>query len=310
MIIGSKFGSQELRKVVPGIVKWWNGYGGILDTTNQISKKWFVDRLKEFKKLKLDGFKFDGGEVNSLPLNYVFSKSELNPNYYSKYYVQLASEFPLSEVRVGYKSQRYPIFVRFLDRRSDWDSQGGLRSVLSAALTFSILGYSYMLPDMVGGNNYLKAPNKELYVRWTQLCVFLPSIQFSIPPWDFNKEVVAIVHEALNIRQNLSNYIYELAKNVSISGEPILRPLWWYWPTDEETFVVDAEFMLGDQFLIAPVLNPNIIKHAIYLPPGIWEEQWGERNTLNYTEGTFQHYTVDLHTICYFKLIKILPEKN
>lgn len=299
-----KVGSKE--QVAPGIVEWWNGQGGVLDTTNKAGKYWFLKRLEDFLKLNLDGFKFDGGEVTTLPAHHILKESVRNPNYYTYYYVELASQFALSEVRVGYKSQKFPVFVRLLDRRSDWDSQGGLRSVLSAALTFSILGYSFIIPDMVGGNHYIRQPNKELYVRWAQLCAFLPSIQFSIPPWQFNDEVVTIVRDVLEIRSNLSDYIYALATNVSITGEPIIRPLWWYWPKDPDAFVIDDEFMLGDKYLIAPVLNPNMISNAIFLPAGVWEEQWGEKKTINNTVGKFYHYQVDLSTVCYFKLLEFL----
>ena len=293
----------SLNKKQAGIVKWWNGMGVMLDTTNERAMNRFQDRLEGFQKLKIDGFKFDGGEFSALPLKYVYEVPQSNPSRYSYHYVKLASKFPLSEVRTGYKSQSFPVFVRLLDRGSYWNQQGGLRSVLNAALTLSIIGYPYILPDMVGGNQYTRDVTKELYVRWTQLCVFLPAIQFSIPPWDFDSEVVQLVHEALDIRRNLSSYIIDVATNVTKTGEPMLRPLWWYWPKVPETHVIDYEFMLGERYLIAPILKAKVVKHAVFLPPGRWVEQWGANpKTINST-GKVYHYSVNLHTICYFKLI-------
>ena len=306
-IAGLDYWMKVGEKDVPGITKWWNGMGGILDTTNEKARKWFQKRLTEFQKVRIDGFKFDCGEMNYLPLNYNFTNKQPNPNYYSKYYVILASQFPLSEVRVAYKTQRYPVFVRILDRSSAWRTENGLQSVLNAVLTFSILGYPYVLPDMVGGNAYIAKPSKELYVRWAQLSAFLPGVQFSIPPWDYDKETVNIVKQALNIRKQLFPVMYKTANESQYTGAPIIRPLWWYWPDDHETFIIDTEFMLGDEYLIAPVLHQNIMSHAIYLPAGVWQEQWNQRNVLNMTVGAFQHYNVTLWDICYFRSIKKFP---
>lgn len=297
-----KFG----KKGAPGITKWWHGFATILDTTNENARTWFQNTLEGFKRLKIDGFKFDAGELNYLPQDYNFATPQPNPNYFTKLYVELASKFQqLGEVRSSYKCQKYGMFTRILDRASHWDTGNGLHSVLTAALTFSMIGYPYVLPDMVGGNEYFYKPNKELYVRWAQLSAFLPAIQFSKPPWDFDndKDVLVIVKEALAIRKNISEVMYTAAENAVITGEPIIRPLWWYWPVDHETFVVDTEFMLTEKFLVAPVMHLNIVWHTIYLPAGVWKEQWGEKSTINMTKGGYRGYNVTLRDVCYFELL-------
>ena len=292
-------------KKVPGITKWWDGMGGILDTTNKYAVEWFIKKLKDFQYLPIDGFKFDAGETDYLPYAYEFSEPQVNPNYFSKNYVELvAAKFKLAEVRVGYKSQRVPILVRLLDRTSVWETTNGLQSVLTATLTFGILGYPFVLPDMVGGNAYIVKPTKELYIRWAQLNAFLPSIQFSLPPWNYDNETVAIVKDALALRQNFSEIIYSLAVESVKTGEPIVRPLWWHWPTDHETFVIYTEFMLGKDYLIAPVLHRSVVSHTVYLPAGIWQEQWKDRKIINMSEGGLRYYNVSLRDICYFKLIR------
>lgn len=35
-------------------------------------------------------------------------------------------------------------------------------------------------------------PDKELYIRWLELSAFLPVMQFSIPPWAYDKEVGSV----------------------------------------------------------------------------------------------------------------------
>jgi hypothetical protein len=53
------------------------------------------------------------------------------------------------EVRCGYKSQKYPIFVRMADKESRWGYDNGLRTIIPTTLTFGILGYPFILPDMI-----------------------------------------------------------------------------------------------------------------------------------------------------------------
>lgn len=41
-----------------------------------------------------------------------------------------------------------------MDKDSVWDYQNGLKTIIPAALLFGILGYPFVLPDMIGGNGY------------------------------------------------------------------------------------------------------------------------------------------------------------
>lgn len=51
------------------------------------------------------------------------------------------------EVRVGSQTQDLPIFVRMLDKDSNWKiEENGLKSVLTSTLVMSILGYPFVLP--------------------------------------------------------------------------------------------------------------------------------------------------------------------
>lgn len=52
-----------------------------------------------------------------------------------------------------------------------------------------MVGYPLVLPDMIGGNGYDQTPTKELFICWMQANVFIPSLQYSYVPWDFDDEV-------------------------------------------------------------------------------------------------------------------------
>lgn len=67
------------------------------------------------------------------------------------------------------------------DKESRWGYDNGLKTIIPTALTFSILGYPFILPDMIGGNGYTYGenddieltetvlPDRELYIRWLQV---------------------------------------------------------------------------------------------------------------------------------------------
>jgi hypothetical protein len=50
---------------------------------------------------------------------------------------------------VGYRTQILPMFVRLIDKDSNWSNENGLKSLLPSIFNLSLLGYPFILPDMV-----------------------------------------------------------------------------------------------------------------------------------------------------------------
>ena len=135
----------------PLLTNWWDSLVSvILDTTNAKSCDWFVQNLEKVRQIGgIDSFKFDAGEVGWLPKSFVLLGARESPNEYSERYARMAARLgPMIEVRVGSRTQDLPVFVRMLDKDSKWGFDNGLKSVLTTALTFSILGYPFILPGL------------------------------------------------------------------------------------------------------------------------------------------------------------------
>ena len=49
--------------------------------------------------------------------------------------------------------------------------------------------------------------------------------------------------------------IQELDRNVTSSGVPTVRPLWWELTDDTAAVGVNTQFMLGPDYLVAPVIT-------------------------------------------------------
>ncbi|XP_009976351.1 PREDICTED: uncharacterized family 31 glucosidase KIAA1161-like, partial [Tauraco erythrolophus] len=231
----------------------------------------------------------------------------IHPSIWSRRYTEMAIPFyELAEVRVGYQSQNISCFFRIIDRDSIWGYELGLKSLIPTVLTISMLGYPFVLPDMIGGNflpnktdGAVEIPDRELYVRWPELSAFMPSMQFSIPPWLYDKEVVEIAQKFTELHESLvAPLLLELAGEVTDTGDPIIRPIWWISPHDEATHRIDSQFLIGDTLMVAPVLEMGKQERDIYLPAGKWRSYKGE--LFEKTPVLLTDYPVDLDEVAYF----------
>ena len=259
-----------------GYSVWWNGVGKYLDVTNPAANDWFRTNLQKLsREYGIDSFKFDAGEINWFPPGYGSHQNMMTPNEYPRKYAELCysvdTELRAQEVRVGVKTQHLPILVRMMDKQSSWDYYNGLKTLIPHTLVFGLIGYPFVLPDMVGGNAYNGFPSKTLYVRWMEANALLPCIQISIPPWHYDEEVVRISKKMLDLHESFSDVIIRLAKECKETGAPIIRPLWWIAPDDEVAQILDSEFLVGDDLLVAPVLEDGMFSRSIYLPKGKWK---------------------------------------
>lgn len=272
-----------------GVVRWRRGYAGLIDLTKQTTLDWFAKRLNDFsQQYSIDAFKFDAGESTYLPQ----CDLPLHPNTFAQSYVELASRFSWSEVQVGYNSQRFPMMVRLLDKDSTWGLDNGLHSVITSTLTLSILGYPFVLPDMVGGNLDQPASlvDAELFTRWVGLNAFLPVINFLNAPWQYGDEVLQYSRAMSSLHHQLfRDAIICLGRTFISTKEPIIRPLWWGWPLDARTYAINTQFLIGDVYLVSPALFEGQSECTVYLPAG--SGPWLDaRNASEYESGEFGSY--------------------
>jgi alpha-glucosidase (family GH31 glycosyl hydrolase) len=259
----------------PYLVEWWQGRGGLLDVTNSSALEWFFERLTSLQlESGLDGFKFDAGEACFLPSDAV-THQKIHPNEYTQIYVgAVAKHYRLTEVRSGWKNQRTPIFFRQWDKTTSWGLDNGLHSVLTGILALGMAGYPFILPDMVGGNEYEEKADSEMMIRWTQLNALLPAMQFSLAPWEYGEASAELCRRYAKLHTEYASKILEIAKTAIEYGYPIIRPVFWLDANSENALTCDDEFLLGDELLVAPVLFHGMRQRDIYLPPGTWQDHW------------------------------------
>ena len=64
-----------------------------------------------------------------------------------------------------------------MDKHSVWGFHNGLKTMIPTALLMSMLGYPFILPDMIGGNGYPNPTELELDSEtWSTESVLPPKV--------------------------------------------------------------------------------------------------------------------------------------
>jgi len=256
------------------LTRWWNGPATIWDMSNPKASAEFRHRLHALQsQYGLDGFKFDGADVNFMSTDAMPLYNITNAQYSDVYNKEATAQFTYNETRVGVYSQPLGIVQRLIDKNSVWTNKNGLQSLIPEAILSSVRGFQYLMPDMVGGNQYDNDTiDKELIIRWAQASALMPLLQFSWGPWHFDQEAIDRVREASELHIQFAPYIFELATRARTTGEPILAPLWYHAPKDSDTYRIVDEYMVGGDVVVAPVLTKGASTRDLYLPAGNWRD--------------------------------------
>ena len=247
----------------------------VIDLSNPEAFNWYRNKLNRLvEEYGIDGFKCDQGEGAFLPIE-GSTYQKITPNEYSDLCTDLGKNFDYYEIRTGWFSQKHGGWVREYDKFSSWDQYNGLKSVITEALTLSIIGYSYILPDAVGGGQFFEDNelDEELYTRWVEVAAFMPIMQFPSSYFQQSEKVRETAKRYMQIHEAIAPYIVYLAEESKEIGLPIIRPLFFHYP-DQECFSIDDEYLLGEALLVAPILEKGARSREIYLPNGTWIDIW------------------------------------
>jgi alpha-glucosidase len=118
-------------------------------------------------------------------------------------------------------------------------------------------------------------PDPELLVRWVQNGIFGPRLIMNSwkeggqtnSPW-LHPEALGLIRDAIRFRYRLMPYLYTLYRRAATAGEPMLRPLFYEFESDERAFADTDEFLLGASLLVANVVEPGQRERRVYLPSG------------------------------------------
>jgi len=194
-------------------------------------------------------------------------------------------------------SQRYGAAVWSGDIPSTFES---LQTQVRAGLNIAMSGIPWWTTDIGGflGGDISSSYFRELIVRWFQYGVFCPLFRLhgvrqdsssdmgqgtgsgaANEVWSFGEPAYQIIKKLLQNRERLRPYIMQQMQLAHEKGIPPMRPLFFDYADDPETYQVEDQFLFGADILVAPVLFQGQVERQVYLPAGTdWQDAHsGER---------------------------------
>ncbi len=181
----------------------------------------------------------------------------------------------------GPGSHRYPVGFSG-DTIISWES---LQFQPYFTATASNIGYTWWSHD-IGGHMGGKRDD-ELTLRWLQFGVYSPINRLhssSSPfngkePWRFPPLIQEAMKEALRERHRLLPYLYTANVALSEQGEPLMQPLYYAYPEDNQAYDYKNQYLFGSELLVAPIVHPTdktykFAKEDVWLPEGTWYDYY------------------------------------
>ena len=268
---------------LPAIIQWWNGFSAIFNFCQEKDREFLSKQLDTLvEEYNIDGFKFDGGSylmykraVNGTKYLENYSAEELNHAW-----LELGAKYEFHEFKDTWKFGGRHTIQRLYDKDPVWD-ENGIKALISHCAFVGLLGHPFICPDMIGGGEYSKflAPgfkmDQELFVRMAQCSALCPMMQYSLSPWKvLDAEHQTYAKDAADIHSKYAEKIIAEVKKAEETGEPIIRLMEYNYP-DSGYAKISDQFMLGEDLIVAPVLNQGETTKKVVLPEGKWKDANG-----------------------------------
>ena len=276
---------------------WWKGSGAAVDFFNARARQWWHRQQDALYDAGIDGWKLDFGDSYVTTPTVSTAAGDVPHQRYSEAYYRdflaygrqrRGADF-LTMVRPWDES--YQFAGRFFARREHtpvgWVGDNrrdrvGMIDALDHIFRSAAANYPVVGSDLGG---YLDRDDRNLttavpydhatFVRWIALGALTPFMQLhgraNFAPWTVPTDPEGTTRTYrwwAKLHQALVPFWYGLAEAAWAGGAPVLRPqgAMSSWPGD-------YRFMLGEAFLVAPVLDETG-RRDVALPEGDWYDWW------------------------------------
>jgi oligosaccharide 4-alpha-D-glucosyltransferase len=125
----------------------------------------------------------------------------------------------------------------------------------------------------------------ELYIRWLQFAVFTPiyrphgtalgdleptvkEIPSEAALWP--EPTLSLARSAAKERYQWLPYNYNLSYLQTLSGKPLIKPLFFLNETDSNLYKAEDQYLWGDKVMIVPITNKSEKIKTYFIPEGKW----------------------------------------
>lgn len=284
----------------PYLVEQTSFSSGILDLSNPETETWIKEIITdELLARGFRGWMADFGEALPFDVTLEGADPATYHNAYAEEWARInreaAEEAGFGDdivffSRSGYTQSPGQSTLFWLgDQMVNWGENDGIKSAVTGLLSGGMSGFSLNHSD-IGGYatiNFepfvpLLARDAELLRRWTEMNAFSAVFRTheGLGP-DLNHQVytddASLAHFArwAKIYQAWFPYRRQLVDEAAATGMPVVRHPVMHYPNDAEVLNLSwQQFLVGDQFMVAPVLEPGAVSATIYLPAGDWVNLW------------------------------------
>lgn len=291
----------ENREGEPYMTRITDFSAATVDLTNPEAREWMKDVLREeLIGNGASGWMADFGE--GLPYDAVLYSGESPASYHNRYAEDWAA-LNREAIREAGREDELVFFTRSGYTRSpgestlfwlgdqlvSWDRHDGIKTVVTGLLSSGLSGYSLNHSD-IGGYTAIDSRllkyhrSKELLMRWTELAAFTtvfrthegnrPEVNHQFYSDD---ETLRHFSRMAKVYAAWKPYREELVREAAESGLPVVRHPFIHYPDDPEVLSLERQFMVGSEFMVAPVLDRGAEEVEVYLPAGEWVHLWSGR---------------------------------
>ncbi|MEU4512816.1 alpha-xylosidase [Nonomuraea wenchangensis] len=253
----------------------WQAGRALVDFTSPAAREWYAGKLRALLDMGVDAFKTDFGERVPTDVAYADgSDPERMHNYYTLLYNRtvhdvLAERGPAvlfaRSATVG--GQRLPVHWGG-DCESTFEA---MAESLRGGLSLGLAGFGFWSHD-IGG--FEGRPDPAVFKRWVAFGLLSShsrlhgSSSYRVP-WLFDEESVTVLRAFTRLKARLMPYLYGAAVRATTDGLPVMRAMQLEFPGDRACDHLDAQYMLGPDLLVAPVLSAGG-EVSYYVPAGEW----------------------------------------
>jgi len=254
----------------------------VLDLSKPEAVRWYQRKLARLLERGVSIFTADFGEAAPLTGIYDarhggFHEHNLYPLRYNKAVAEITKEVLGKGVIFARSawagSQRYPLHWGGDAENTDT----AMAATLRAGLSLGLCGFSFW-SHFIGGFAY--SSPEDLYRRWLAFGVLCSHSRCHgtppTEPWEYGEKFTDDFRRTVEMKYRLMPYVYAQAKLASLNGHPMLRTLFFEYPEDRTSWLVEDEYLFGTDILVAPLME-EARSRDVYLPPGLWSDyQRGE----------------------------------
>ena len=283
----------------------WQAGMGLVDFTNPDAVKWYTDKLRTILDCGVDCFKTDFGE--RIPVNVTYFDGS-DPHAMHNYYTYLYNKAVFNLLKEVKGEGEAVLFARSATAGGQqfpvhWGGDcfanyPSMAETVRGGLSFAMSGFSFWSHDISG---FESTATPDLYKRWAAFGLLSTpsrlhgSGSYRVP-WLFDEEACDVVASFTKLKCRLMPYLYSKAIEAHEEGTPVMRPMVFEFTQDPGTAYLDAQYMLGDGLMAAPVLNETGTCDY-YLPAGTWTHLLsGEvRQGGTWNKDTYDYFSLPLY---------------